>query len=225
MKIFYHSADPDGKLSGFLVGRDAEHHDKFEKKFMPITYGVPFPFDEINIDEQVYIVDYSILPEEMERLKEITSNIVWIDHHKSAIEEYNYFYGVDGAAKIRGIRYDGIAACALTFIYFNMMNAENSEKEFVPFDPAMYEEIPRYIKLVSDYDVWKFEFGDETREFHAGLMCFDHSPETGFWSGFISDYRHINRVEHLCIGGSWVGLYRSKMMAEYCHTKTNIQKR
>ncbi len=105
MKCFYH-VDDDGKCAAFWVYLSAGVYDGYESEFIPINYGMEFSFDKINPNEQVYIVDYSIMPDEMRKLLEITKDVTWIDHHKSAIERYTDF-----EIPIRGIRYDGIAAC------------------------------------------------------------------------------------------------------------------
>ena len=51
MKCFYH-IDEDGKCSAFWVNKLARHYDGYEKKFIPINYGVEFPFETIQPDEQ-----------------------------------------------------------------------------------------------------------------------------------------------------------------------------
>ena len=86
MICFYHS-DNDGKCAGYWVDK-CGLLDEHGKTFFKIDYGIDFPFDKIHKDERVYIVDYSIPPEQMDKLLEITPNVVWIDHHKSAIEMY-----------------------------------------------------------------------------------------------------------------------------------------
>ena len=52
----------------------------------------------------------------MRKLLQITEDVTWIDHHKTAIEKYDGF-----DYDIRGLRYDGIAACMLTYCYLNHM--------------------------------------------------------------------------------------------------------
>ncbi|NLN80999.1 MAG: phosphohydrolase, partial [Clostridiales bacterium] len=104
MKCFYNN-DADGRCAGFWVALSAGLKDingSFKTEFIETNYGKPFPLDEIKPDEQVYIVDYSIKPAEMLRLLEITKDVTWIDHHKTAIEKY-----VDFPQEIRGVRYDG----------------------------------------------------------------------------------------------------------------------
>ena len=68
--------------------------------------------ETIRKDEQVYIVDYSIIPDEMRELLNITKDVTWIDHHKTAIEKYKEF-----EHEIRGVRYDGVSGCMLTYCY------------------------------------------------------------------------------------------------------------
>lgn len=173
MKCFYH-IDEDGKCSAFWVNKLARHYDGYEKKFIPINYGVEFPFETIQPDEQVYIVDYSIFPEEMEKLLKITSDITWIDHHASAIKRYDNF-----PHNIKGIRYDGIAGCMLTYCYLKHMvklDQNNESVACVPFDISMTEDAPMFTKYIADFDVWKFEYGDDTRAFEMGMQLYDLDP-------------------------------------------------
>ena len=88
MKCFYHN-DADGKCAGFWV-----HHRAYlepDIEFIEISYEKPFPMNTILPNEQIYIVDYSIMPNEMRELLKITKDVTWIDHHKTAIERYKDF--------------------------------------------------------------------------------------------------------------------------------------
>ena len=64
MKVFYH-IDNDGKCAGFWVKKLAFTGDDYEKEFIPINYNIPFPFERIHKDETVYIVDFSIKPDNL----------------------------------------------------------------------------------------------------------------------------------------------------------------
>lgn len=113
---------PPEKCAGYWVKTLNKLTDNFTDEYIKINYGIEFPFDSIGKNEIVYIVDYSISPEEMDKLLEITSNVIWIDHHKSAIEKYKN-YDKD----VKGLRYDGIAGCMLTYCYlfFLLMELKN----------------------------------------------------------------------------------------------------
>ena len=83
MKCFYHT-DMDGKCAGAIVFK-AQHG---EGEYLPINYKDDFPFDKIQRDEEVIIVDFSLQNDgDWEKLLEITQDIIWIDHHKTAIEK------------------------------------------------------------------------------------------------------------------------------------------
>ena len=71
MKVFYH-VDNDGKCAAYWVKHFVNNNDGYETEYIKINYGIEFPLEKINVDEIVYIVDYSILPEEMDKLLEIT---------------------------------------------------------------------------------------------------------------------------------------------------------
>lgn len=103
MKCFYH-LDLDGKCAGYLVWHYAclREEDEKPENFIKINYGMEFPLNKIEKDERVFIVDFSIEPEDMRELLKITKNVVWIDHHKTTIEKYKDF-----ESYIPGIRMTG----------------------------------------------------------------------------------------------------------------------
>jgi oligoribonuclease NrnB/cAMP/cGMP phosphodiesterase (DHH superfamily) len=100
MKCFYHD-DMDGRASAAIIKTENP-----QCKCIAIDYGTKFPFDKINHGEEVFIVDYSISPQEMDMLIQITTTpterarpnkgpdwsppkrITWIDHHQTAIDKY-----------------------------------------------------------------------------------------------------------------------------------------
>ena len=179
MKCFYHT-DADGRCAAFWVHKLAKHCDGYEVDFIPINYGTNFPLESIQANEQIYIVDYSIAPEEMEKLLAITEDVTWIDHHISAIKKYDKF-----PHQIKGIRYDGIAGCMLTYCYFNYMlktERNNGSTISVPFDISMTEDAPMFTKYIADFDVWKFDYGEDTKAFEMGLQLYDLNP--------VADDRH-----------------------------------
>ena len=161
MKCFYHSADLDGHCSGAII-----KYLHPECEMIGINYGDVFPWETIQKWEIVYMVDFALQPfnPNMINLNE-KCNLVWIDHHKSAIEEWQEAFPGGEVMAIEGARcFDNSqAGCRLTWDYiFN-------------------EEAPRAIKLLSDYDVWNHSDPD-TLPFQFGMRQYDTSPEnTVFW--------------------------------------------
>jgi len=209
MKCFYH-ADADGRCAGFWVCHVVSPEDELGEEYIEINYGMPFPFDKIHEGEQVYIVDYSIEPDEMLKLLEITKNVTWIDHHKTAIEKYKNF-----PVEIRGLRYDGIAACMLTYCFLRQMT-NSGLGEVRPFDVSMTRYAPAFTKLIADWDVWKFEYGDETRSFVTAFNAYDFSPTSNMWNGLIAYY---STTPNLVSEGRSMIKFRDGWAKEYCRTK------
>ena len=203
MKIFYH-IDEDGKCAAFWVKKLGKHYDGLKREFIPINYGMEFPFDDIHPDEQVYIVDYSIFPEEMERLLIITKNVVWIDHHISAIQRYEADRFKD--MEIKGIRKDGIAGCMLTYLY---LMEQLTDEEKVSWSLI---EAPNFTKYIADYDVWKFEYGETSKKFEAGLTCYDLDPEGGVWEELFSE----EKIEEVLSAGESILKYQDNWAKDYC---------
>lgn len=148
MKCFYHSADIDGVCSAAIVYRKHPHCE-----LIPYNYGQPFPWEDVQ-REQVFMVDVSLQPfSRMVRLNEECS-LTWIDHHKTAIQDYR-----DSGVTIEGLRREGIGACQLTWEY-------------------LYPEVPcpTSVELLAQYDVWNHS-NPETLPFQYGLRSLQASRD------------------------------------------------
>lgn len=212
MKIFYH-LDLDGKAAGAIVLRWATRYDKYPMECIEINYGMAFPFDRIREGEQVWIVDYSISPEEMDKLFTITNDIIWIDHHKSAIQRYD-----DYPRNIDGIRYDGISGCMLTWAYVKHIANTPAHKPKPEFVPCMCSDAPMPIKYIGDYDVWRFEYGEDTKDFHFYLEVFSNEillPKGNVWDMLFRTNWDNSAIDYCLNIGRQVRSYRENMMGQY----------
>ena len=110
MTVCLHHNDLNGRCSGSLVERYSKEPGRYLAVEMDYTKEVPF--NSIEPNETVYIVDFSLSPENMTKLLEITKNVIWIDHHKTAIENLKDF-------DLKGLREIGYSGCELTYRYFS----------------------------------------------------------------------------------------------------------
>jgi len=162
MKCFYHS-DLDGRCSAACIAQ-LYNTNCSRSDFYEIDYGDPFPFDVIRENERVLVLDWSLnqIENGWEQLIAITNQIVWIDHHVSAINGCMY--------KFKGIQDTKSAACALTwkFIFPSL-----------PF--------PHAFDLIADYDTWKFYYGEDSTALNKGLSIYDTHPMSNVWDRLKSE--------------------------------------
>ena len=129
--IIYHEADLDGWCSGAIV-KYALLKQGIQENDIHL-HGHDYHKGRVQADwleGQVYIVDLSLEDEDMQILTEGSRfNPIWIDHHKSRINDYQSF---------AGIRRIGDSASRLCWEYFFPGNA-----------------IPGLVYWVDRYDVWK----------------------------------------------------------------------
>jgi oligoribonuclease NrnB/cAMP/cGMP phosphodiesterase (DHH superfamily) len=159
MKCLFHK-DNDGRASAAIVYKYyiREHRTLEDFKFIGINYDMEFPFSSIVQNELIVIVDFSLQNKgDFDKLLKITSNVIWIDHHKTAIAKHS-------DTELDGIRRNGTAGCALTWEFFY---------------PEI--EMPHAIKLIADYDVWTFQYGENTNYFQTSLSIYDTRPESEVW--------------------------------------------
>jgi uncharacterized protein len=143
MKCFYHSADLDGHCSGAIILMENP-----ECEMIGINYGDPFPWESIDPAELVIMVDFSLPMTDMERLNSMT-NLVWIDHHASALEAATacgFVANCGGAARL------GEAGCELSWQWA------------VPGRP-----MPDAVRLLGRYDVWQWRYTPDSLDFQYGM--------------------------------------------------------
>ena len=112
MLCIYHSSDHDGKGSAAIV--KYAHKDC---ELLGFNYDGEIPYEEIKKHDDIVICDVSFPMEYMFELHQ-TKNLIWIDHHASAIDAYNSYLEKEGGFGIKGLRAVGTAAIELTWNYF-----------------------------------------------------------------------------------------------------------
>ena len=153
--IIYHKVDWDGYTSGavaLLVNPNAD--------LLGWNYGDPLP--NVNDYDNVILVDLTMAYPWME---ENAEKLIWIDHHANVI-------GNPDLKHIKGIRQDGIGACALTWEYF--FNGQ---------------QMPLHVALCATYDVFRkdgaYSDWEEAWAYQLALAEVVNIPRNG------SDYSKI----------------------------------
>ena len=198
--ILWHRADFDGVCSAAIAKKfvpDAELHG--------LDYGDPFPWQKVwpppgELSEiqllagqilvstgryavdgfekrKVYLLDFSLPPEDMEKLA-ACCDLIWCDHHKSALDACA---GLD----IRGVRSTALAGCELTWEWFASLNGEG----LLP--------LPEAVRLLGRYDVWGAENPDWARieAFQFGMRSLRGAmdPVNPMWEErFLSESDDVN---------------------------------
>ncbi len=112
MLCIYHAADHDGKGSAAIV--KYTHQDC---TFLGFNYDQEVPTQEIEKHQDIVICDVALPMEYMFKINR-EKNLIWIDHHASAIEAYENYLKENNEKEIKGLRQVGTAAIELTWNYF-----------------------------------------------------------------------------------------------------------
>lgn len=160
--IVYHD-DLDGQCAAAIAIRAGG--DLQEARLIPANYTSPIDWiNGVTSSDIVYVLDFSLSLGDFLNLAQNVlpqGALVWIDHHKTAIE------GARGTAldDVAGIRDTSAAGCVLTWRYFY------GDKR-----------PPRAVTLVGDRDIWAWKEGIDSAKFHAGAQLEDTSPRSHFWT-------------------------------------------
>lgn len=176
--VIYHRADFDGIFCREIA-----------KKFLPEAILIGWDYGDavddikngVNAEDQLYILDLSV-DELMDH-----PNLIWIDHHKSAIDKY--------PATILGVRIDGVAACRLAWQWFFHESGRGDQSEGRPFTKEDYYERrvtePYAVRLAGEYDIWDKRDPDADL-FQHGLRSRDLTND---WASLLSLDKKLSVTE------------------------------
>lgn len=173
--VIYHRADFDGIFCREIA-----------KKFLPDSELIGWHYGDPAIDMPkegvVYIldlspdcIDFTVNSPDERNL----SNVIWIDHHKSAIEKW--------PNEIQGYRIDGVAACRLAWQWFNSPTKADGRKSVPSGKNVYYERIvsePLSVRLAGEYDIWDKRDPD-AELFQHGLRSLE--LDDYIWKCLLSD--------------------------------------
>lgn len=245
--IIYHDADYDGNLSNeacrFHLKRlhpDATIHSYGWDYGRPVPDvsgvsvadgyspdGVPvflFGWDAYDL---IYIVDLSV--DELMARPDLRHKIVWIDHHKSAIEKWEKAIPMDGEhhpdnpfgtrPMFTGYRIDGVAACRLCWQWFEHPSWDLSKlptkQDFI--DRKVKE--PELIRLAGEYDIWDHR-DPHAKALQFGLRALNEAHYRALvdaeFLGAVTGARNPStQIEAAIQAGHFIKSYCDKMADEY----------
>jgi nanoRNase/pAp phosphatase (c-di-AMP/oligoRNAs hydrolase) len=161
--VIYHANCNDG-FGAAWVAYNALSRREYENtvpvykdgiELFPAMYGQEPPWDKIDKDTHVWIVDFSYPAEKLIVVAERAYYTVVLDHHKTAEQEFDKIGGGDRTALGLEIYYHvNKSGAMLTWDYFNNAHPDQSA--------------PLLIQHIQDRDLWKFEL-EGTREVHMYL--------------------------------------------------------
>jgi oligoribonuclease NrnB/cAMP/cGMP phosphodiesterase (DHH superfamily) len=182
--VIHHSADFDGEFCREIA-----------RKFLPEAELIGWDYGDAKLafpkEGLVYVLDLN--PEcfsELPDINEVGRRLVWIDHHKSAIEQWPSVFD--------GYRIDGVAACRLAWQWFataernlgdagQVLGLEYASAVLPTKEQYYAREVkePWAVRLAGEYDVW------DKRDAHAETFQFGLRSETlsaALWNRLLGEY-------------------------------------
>ena len=176
----YHRSDLDGHCSGAIV-----KHFVPDAELIGVEYGDKLLESEefrVNLaGARVYLVDFSLQPwDRMQQLASEAGELIWIDHHKSAIEEMESKGWGEGKNSVTATLDQRFAACELCWMHFHMKSSEWTGDPLSEHDQSF---IPRAVRLLGRYDIWDHAYSSDVLPFQWGCRLEDTDPKRGWsWS-------------------------------------------
>lgn len=202
--VIFHSADFDGIFCREIANKFLTK-SQIETKLIGWDFGdPPLKMSDLSDCSKIIVMDLPLdktfglagppnLNTEKER-ELVNEKLVWIDHHKSAIDSH--------PKEIPGYRIEGVAACRLTWQWFALHSGgvaypEGGFGTLPPKQAFIDRQVlePLAVRLAGEYDVWD-KRDLRTEVFQCGLKSrqLDHS----WWKALLSirDEECLNGPEH-----------------------------
>lgn len=183
MKVLciYHAKCIDGFTAAFVVHTAFLSWKEYDElTFLAANYDDPLPPDIAEYDH-VIIVDFSYKYADMLNIAAEVNYVTVLDHHKSARLEL-----CDPDRKLPG---------NVTCVF--KMDKSGALLAWEHFFPGI--EVPSLVQMVSDRDLWKFEFS-ETKALHQYLCSLDRTFEN--WNQVMNDLEFPDSRESIINQGN-----------------------
>lgn len=211
----YHSADMDGWCSGALVNyykNSSGEYIKFKGYSHSLNFNIKDLINKYKDCTTIYIVDYSFKLKDLQELLKAGFTVIWIDHHKTAIQEYakSGFFTVKKyeehilnlslpGAKFYGFVSDKYSGAKITYkVLFNNIISHNKNL------------ISNIVDLVSIYDTWdiKNPLWKNARAFNEGCQMYNLMPWVDEWKELLTDENIFNGI---CEEGKVISDYQNSV--------------
>ena len=162
--IILHHNDLDGRCAAAIAYRQLKkyNYNNEQIKLFEMDYETTFPIDKIIKNEKVYVLDFCLEDDEInKKLLDITKNIVWIDHHATSLDKKDI-------QDLDGIRNVSKAACVLTWEFFNKK-----------------DRAPDAVEYIGDMDAWLWLSREVSEPFCAAVIMEPHKPKDEIWDRLI----------------------------------------
>ena len=181
--ICYHHNDLDGRTAAAVVAY-------YTNNYNPQDY-VESDYSGLDTtlcgnDEEVIIVDYSFTESTLPQLLELIDKsllVTWIDHHDSSIDLLKNHPELSKQPNLNTLISKDHSGCMLAYQYF--------------FSSPPEDEIPLFIRLISDYDNWDHK-NPGCVEFFNGMNFQDASPTSEIYKSLFSDWNDYLEVASEC---------------------------
>lgn len=184
----YHAHCVDGITAAAIVANAIK-----DVICIPVSYGEPLPIMES--PETVYIVDFSYDQKLLHKIAEISQHVVWLDHHKSAIESVDLSSLPENVTHELDVNRSG-AGIAWDYFYPN-------------------ENMPPIVAAVQDRDLWRFDL-DHTREIYMSIS--QATMDVSLWKLLI----HDNDAQHIRDGELLLNYLNNMLYSLYSDPSNNI---
>ena len=183
MKVYTHN-DHDGRSAGNILFNLIGPYNFEPQDFIELNYDRKIPTDIITKDEKIFFLDYSFGDVGIDQLKyiydNITQDITWIDHHATSRDMIKKHAWIN-KSKMKIFVQEGICGAGLTYLFMkNLLSV-------TPLTFGNNENIPKYLRLIDDYDCHKLKKFPESYILKLAIEGYPYKAIDSIWTDLLND--------------------------------------
>lgn len=164
--VFYHGSDLDGHCSGAIARMYLEDSGVQDIIMRPVEYGQTISPDEV-AGAAVYMLDWWPGIENFREVCEVANSVAWIDHHKTAISEFENSFSANNYSEAK----------ILNVVANYSTEKSACEIAWESFFWIFELRFPQAVRLLGRYDVWDHASPD-VLPFQYAMRSLDTDPDT-----------------------------------------------
>lgn len=196
--IIHHANCPDGYGAAWWLGRHLGDHVKHAA-----SYGEPPPWDLVDADTDVYIVDFCYPRDALWEIAGRCRKMTVLDHHQTAADDIllDGFHGTN--AQTAALTHDDIASAV---VIDQSRSGVGLVSDYVL---ARWGQVaPEFLSNIEDRDLWKFDL-PETPAVFAAVTARPYTVEA--WDD-LADVYYWDLVKE----GEAISMYRERLVEQIC---------
>lgn len=210
--VLYHAHCQDGSVSAAVLKKFYFTEEDDDVVYTPVQYGEAPPLDLCR-DRTVFIVDFSYQYETMREIEAVATNMIWIDHHKTAEATVQRLRNEDHEIDVLFDLNKSGAMLTRDWVAKEIFYVHDWSPESLTYPPLL-------VRYAQDRDLWQHKLY-KTHEVQAWLKVQDRTLDRTV--ELLDELEGKNAISNIAVQGAAMLQYQTNMVAQIANQAKMVE--